>query len=447
MTDGVNSRELVLGILLAVTKEEEYSHIALSAVLEKYQYLSKQERGFITRVTEGTLENMIELDYIINQFSKVKVNKMKPVIRCILRMSVYQLKYMDSVPASAACNEAVKLAKRKGFASLKAFVNGVLRNISRNLDTVIYPDESKEPFKAYAVRYSIPEWMIKQWAKDYGLERAKSIAAAFKQEGKTTIRTNLLKTTPEALRVALEQEGINVEPVELPVGMKMSETADMHYAMHISGYDYLGAIPQFNEGLFYVQDVSSMLVSQLAEPKPSDYVLDVCAAPGGKSLHMAEKLQGSGMVEARDVTGYKVDLMEENIARCGMENMKAVQWDARILDEEAIEKADIVIADLPCSGLGVLRKKTDIRYRMTEEKEKNLVELQREILSVVHKYVKPKGTLMYSTCTIDKMENEENTAWFLAQYPEFTLIFEHQIFPDEGNGDGFYIAKFKRSEK
>lgn len=441
MTDGVNSRELVLGILFAVTKEEEYSHIALSSVLDKYQYLSKQERGFITRVTEGTLENMIELDYIINQFSKVKINKMKPVIRCILRMSVYQLKYMDSVPASAACNEAVKLAERKGFRSLKAFVNGVLRNIGRNLDQIAYPDESKEPYKAWSIRYSIPEWMLKQWAKDYGMEKAKSIAAAFKQEGATTIRTNLLKTTPEQLKVILEEQGITVEPIIL------EEYPDFSYAMNISNYDYLAAIPQFSEGLFYVQDVSSMLVTQIADPKPGDYVLDVCAAPGGKSLHMAEKMQGKGMVEARDVTGYKVDLMEENIARCGMENIRAVLWDARIFDEESIEKADVVIADLPCSGLGVLRKKTDIRYRMTEEKERSLVDLQREILSVVHKYVKPKGILSFSTCTIDKMENEENTAWFLENYPEFSLVFERQIFPDEGNGDGFYIAKFMRNAK
>lgn len=443
MTDGVNSRELILGILLAVTKEEEYSHIALSAVLEKYQYLSKQERGFITRVTEGTLENMIELDYIIHQFSKVKINKMKPVIRCILRMSVYQLKYMDAVPASAACNEAVKLAVRKGFRNLKGFVNGVLRSISRDLDKVVYPDESKEPYKAWSVRYSIPEWMLKQWAKDYGMEKAKTIAAAFKQEGKTTIRTNLLKTTPEQLKQALIQQKITVEPVEVPF---ISDDITLDYAMHILDYDYLHAIPEFSEGMFYVQDVSSMLVTQTAEPKAGDYVIDVCAAPGGKSLHMAEMMQGSGMVEARDITDYKVGLMEENIARCGMANIRAIQWDARILDEESVEKADIVIADLPCSGLGVLRKKTDIRYRMTEEKERSLVELQKEILSVVHRYVKPQGTLMFSTCTIDKMENEDNTAWFLEQHPEFSLVFERQIFPDEGNGDGFYIAKFKRNE-
>ncbi len=438
MTDGINIRELVLGILLAVTKEEEYSHIALSAVLDKYQYLTKQERSFITRVSEGTLENMIELDYMINQFSNTKVNKMKPVIRCILRMGVYQLKYMDSIPAPAACNEAVKLAEKKGFRNLKGFVNGVLRSISRNLEKITYPDEKQQPLYAMSVRYSIPEWMLRQWSRDYGMEKAKAIAEAFRQKKGTAIRTNLTKTTPKLLQEALEKEGITVEPV------RIEEYPDFNCAMYISGYDYLAGIPQFAEGLFTVQDISSMLVTHAAAPKPGDYVIDVCAAPGGKSLHAAELMQGEGMVEARDLTNYKTGLIEENIDRCGMENIRAVQMDARVLDADSVGKADLVIADLPCSGLGVLRKKTDIRYRMTEEKEKSLSALQREILSVVCQYVKTGGTLLYSTCTIDRMENEENTAWFLEQNPVFTLTMERQIFPDEGEGDGFYIAKFVR---
>lgn len=438
MTDGVNIRELVLGILLSVTKEEEYSHIALSAVLDKYQYLSKQERSFITRVSEGTLENMIEIDYIINQFSKTKVNKMKPVIRCILRMSVYQLKYMDSVPDSAACNEAVKLAERKGFRNLKGFVNGVLRSVGRNIDNIEYPNEKEEPIYAMSVKYSIPAWILLQWSRDYGVDKAKSIARAFKKDRQTAIRVNLTKTTPEQLTESLTTQNITAESV------KIKEYPDFDYAMRISGYDYLAGILEFQEGMFTVQDVSSMLVTHVAAPKPGDYVIDVCGAPGGKSLHAAELMQGEGMVEARDLTDYKVGFIEENIRRCGMQNVCAKQMDARVLDKDSIDKADLVIADLPCSGLGVLGKKTDIRYRMTEEKERSLAALQREILSVICQYVKPKGTLMYSTCTIDRMENEENTAWFLRQNPQFELVMERQIFPDEGEGDGFYMAKMIR---
>ncbi len=434
-TDRVNLRELALYVLLAVTKEKEHSHIVLAAVLDKYQYITKQERSFITRLCEGTLERLIELDYIIGQFSSVKIHKMKPVIRCILQMGVYQLKYMDSVPASAACNEAVKLAGKTGFQNLKGFVNGVLRNISRNLDTISYPDETEHPIEALSVRYSMPEWILQQWSSDYGLQKAKAIAEAFLGEGRTAVRTNQMRTSPEQLKEALNSRGIAAERVVL------DEYPDFDYAMYLSGYDYLSAVEEFTDGQFMVQDVSSMLAAHIAAPKPGDYVIDICAAPGAKSLHAAELMRGKGMVEARDLTGYKIGLIEENIARSGLCNIHAVQQDARILDEASLEKADVVLADLPCSGLGVLRKKPEIRYRMTREKERELVLLQREILSVACRYVKPGGTLLYSTCTIDRMENEENTRWFLERYPYFSLDAERQFFPDEGELDGFYIAK------
>lgn len=187
-----------------------------------------------------------------------------------------------------------------------------------------------------------------------------------------------------------------------------------------------------------------MMVAELAEPKAGDYIIDVCAAPGGKSVHLAEKLNGTGMVEARDLTDYKVGMIEENIARHELTNMKAVCMDATVFDEASLEKADIVIADLPCSGLGVMRKKTDIRYKMTPETEKELVLLQQQILQKVCNYVKPGGTLLYSTCTIDKMENENNVEWFLNGHPEFSLVEMHQIFPQETYGDGFFLAKLKK---
>lgn len=441
MTNQVNIRELVLETLLMITKQEEYSHIALSAVLDKYQYLSKQERSFITRLTEGVIERQIELDYIIHQFSKVKVNKMKPVIRCIMRMGVYQIKYMDAVPDSAACNEAVKLAQRKGFSQLKGFVNGVLRNIARELDTVTYPDEAKDFSYAISVRYSIPEWMIVQWEEDYGREVAKKIAGSFLEKTGTVIRVNENKISAKELKERLESQGITVEEIV------WEEYPDFSEGLCIRDYDYLGAIPEFNEGYFFVQDMSSMFVTYLASPKKDSYVIDVCSAPGGKSIHIAQKLSGSGMVEARDLTQYKVSMIEDNIQRMGISNIKAVQKDARVLDKESIDKADLVICDLPCSGLGVLRKKTDIRYRMTKDAERDLQKLQREILSVSCQYVKPGGVLMYSTCTIDRLENEENTRWFLEQHKEFRLEKERQIFPFEHHADGFYVAKLVREDR
>lgn len=438
MTDSVNTRELILGILLEVEAEKNYSHLIIRSVLEKYQYLDKRERSFITRVSEGTIQRRIELDYIIDQFSKVKTKKMKPVIREILRMSVYQLKYMDAIPASAACNEAVKLAKRKGFASLGGFVNGVLRNISRNLAAVTYPDEAKEPVRALSVRYSMPEWIVEQWFSDYGSGRTKEILDASLTPAPLTIRTNLSRITPEELRERLALEGVTAEPLE------KEKYPELPYAFVISDFDYLNGLSCFREGLFYVQDISSMLVAEYAAPKPGDRCLDVCAAPGGKSIHLAEKLGGTGHVAARDLSAQKVALIEENIARCGLKNITAECHDATVYDETQKEAADVLIADLPCSGLGVLRRKTDIKYRTSAADCEALAALQRQILSVVCDYVKPGGTLIYSTCTINRAENEENAAWFAAEHPQYELVTMQQIFPGEQSGDGFFIAKFKK---
>lgn len=432
MGNTVNDRELILEILLAVTRDGEYSHIALRNVLENYQYLDKSERAFITRVTEGTLERMIELDYIINQFSKTKVNKMKPVIRTIIRSAVYQLKYMDSVPDSAVCNEAVKLAGKRGFSGLKGFVNGVLRNISRNLDNVKYPDKS-DTVKWLSVIYSMPEWIITEWLKNYDREMVEKMLQAFLAERPTTIRCNLSQISREELAEELKKEGVKV---------RLCDTVDS--ALFISGYDYLGALESFRAGHFQVQDISSMEVAEWAAPKEDEYIIDVCAAPGGKSLHLADKLAGKGHVEARDLTPYKVDLIRDNIARMGIDNIEAVCQDATVYDEASEKKADILIADLPCSGLGVLGKKTDLKYKMNPDTQEELVHLQRKILSVVHHYVKSGGKLLYSTCTIHRAENQKNAAWFAEQYPEFELVRERQFLPGVDDSDGFYIAEFVR---
>lgn len=447
MTKAINEREIVLEVLLEITEHGMYSHIVLCDVLNKYQYLEKKERSFITRVTEGTLEHMMEIDYILDQFSKVKVKKMKPVIRNIMRSAVYQMKYMDSVPVSAACNEAVKLAVRKGFGSLRGFVNGVLRNVARNLDQIEYPTE---PLKRLSIQYSMPEWILNLWLKAYDSDIVEQMLQAFQRETPLTIRCNLRMVTPKQLKEHLEAEGVTVQVHPY-----------LEYAFHISEFDYLGDLESFQNGEFSVQDISSMLVSELAAPKEGDYVIDVCAAPGGKSLHMAEKLNGSGHVEARDLTEYKVSLIQENIERTGLSNVEAVQQDALIFDEASVGKADIVLADLPCSGLGVLAKKTDLKYKATKEGADSLAKLQREMLKNVQAYVKDEGKLVYSTCTINPAENMDNVHWFLNQYPEFELIDIHgllceelqkdvkengciQLLPGVHQSDGFFLACMKK---
>lgn len=457
MTETVNVRELALAVLLDVTSGTEYSHIALSGVLDKYQYLEKRERAFLTREVEGTLENLIRIDYIIGQCSKVPISRMKPVIRTILRMGVYELCYMDTVPASATCNEMVKLAGRKGFHGLKGFVNGVLRAIYRLMeqDALSWPDEKKEPVKALSVKTSIPEWILKQWECDYGWERTTQIAAALSAQSPLTVRRNRNLITTDELEKCWQSENVT-----------FTKTEAFSDAYYLSGIDRLQALDSFQKGYFYVQDISSMQVAELALAEykdadstaadttpanmdfvPEPLVLDLCGAPGGKALHAAEILQacGHGHVITRDISKYKVDLINENIARCHAKNIEAQVWDARKSDTSLIGKADIVFCDLPCSGLGIMAKKKEIRYRMTENQERELAKLQREILTVGAEYVKSGGTLMYSTCTIDCKENEQNSAWFLENHPEFSMELQRQIFPEAGKMDGFYIAKFKKT--
>ncbi len=446
----MNEREIILDILMEVIEGGKYSHIVLREVLDKYQFADKKKRAFITRVTEGTIEHMIELDYIINQYSKVKVKKMKPLIRNLIRSAVYQMKYMDSVPDSAVCNESVKIAVKRGFGGLRGFVNGVLRNISRNLETIELP--SKEKGKLYySVKYSLPEWLVEKWIQTYGEDTLEKMGAAFLQDGKTTIRVNTSKCTKDELIQKLQSECVTVK-----------EHPYLDYALEISKYDSLYFLDSFQEGLFQVQDISSMLVSEIANPKEGDYIIDVCAAPGGKALHLADKLHGTGMVEARDLTDYKIGLIQDNIERSQMHNISAVKWDATLLDESSIGKADMVIADLPCSGLGVIGKKTDLKYRIQEGDLVALASLQQKMLEQVHQYVKQEGILVYSTCTINELENEANTRFIIEELGMepvqiSTYLCEElqssvsengtlQLLPGIHHSDGFFIAAFRKKK-
>lgn len=438
---GLENREIVLDILTEVLEKGSFVHLVLNQALRKYQYLEKQDRAFITRVTEGTLDYLIQIDYVLNQYSKTGTEKMKPLIRTLLRMGVYQILYMDRVPDSAVCNEAVKLAVKRHFTGLKGFVNGVLRSISREKGSLVFDTPS--------LAYSIPQWMYGMWEREYGAGKAEAIAASFLKDSPVWARCNLNRASIEEIRASLKAQGVTAVQAAYPQSM-----------VSISGCDYLEGLESFQKGWIQVQDVTSAFVGELADPKEGAYIIDVCAAPGGKSLHLCDKLKGTGMVEARDISSRKAELMEENMVRAGVDNMRSVVWDALVMDGNAREKADIVIADLPCSGLGIIGKKPDIKYNMTEEKMAALAGLQREILSVVWQYVKPGGTLLYSTCTIDRMENEDNARWFLEHFPfepvdlrgrlgrelEEPSLKEGRIqfLPGIHPFDGFFISVFRR---
>jgi len=469
-----NPRECALDVLIKVDKKEELSHIAISNVLEKYQFSEKRDRAFFTRLVEGTLEHQITIDYVADQFSKTKIRKCKPLIRALLRMGIYQILYMDQVPDSAACNEAVKLAKKRGFSRLSGFVNGVLRNISRKKDEIQYPSREKNLETYLSVAYSIPEWIIKFFQKTYDNETVEKIIASYLEERKTTLCCLISKGGKEAVRKELEAEGVTTVKVandeeghkkmeELLASQKIDGAVTMHFPFPI-GVSTVGRVvtpaKAFREGSCYVQDESSMLCAKLASVQKEQFVMDLCSAPGGKSLYVADQLKGSGRVLSRDLTEYKTDLIEDNIDRVGFTNMESEVFDARVLDEEHIEAADIVIADVPCSGLGIMGKKNDIKYHISEEGMKDLVKLQREILANAVQYVKHGGTLIYSTCTINPAENEENFRWILDHFDfEAVDITKElpkdlkietaqegfiQLLPGIHPCDGFFIGKLRR---
>ncbi|MBQ8198580.1 MAG: 16S rRNA (cytosine(967)-C(5))-methyltransferase RsmB [Lachnospiraceae bacterium] len=418
---------------MEILEKQQYSHLVMQGVLNKYSYLEKQERSFIKRVCEGTVEQKIRIDYVIDQFSKTKTKKMKPLIRTLLRMGTYQILFMDGVPDAAVCNESVKLAGKRGFGTLKGFVNGVLRNISRNKDNISYPDRESDETSYFKVMYSMPEEIIALMKEQYSAAETEMMLESLLGKRPLTIRISgaLSEEEKKELLEHFAEDGIVVAETELP------------YVFSLEKVDKISELYGYEEGKFFVQDIGSAMVVEMAGIKKDDYVIDVCAAPGGKATHAAEKLCGSGRVQARDLTEYKVSMIEENVERLRLANMDAMVWDATVTDESAIGKADVVIADLPCSGLGVIGRKSDIKYRITQQSLEEVEALQRDILSVVHNYVKPGGVLMYSTCTINRKENEGNKEWFLQNFP-FEEEQERLMLPGRDGSDGFYMVRLRR---
>jgi 16S rRNA (cytosine967-C5)-methyltransferase len=466
MSETVNLRAVVLDVLIAVCEQGEYSHIVLAGALGKYQYLEKNDRSFITRLAQGTIEKQIYIDYVIDSFSKVPVAKMKPLIRNLLRMSVYQILFMDKVPDSAAINEAVKLAAKRSFGELKGFVNGVLRNIARNKCKYLNTDavfeelcEKASREKAMSVCYSMPEWIIEQLEAAYGPEKVQIMLNAMEKERPTYVQCNTALYDMDDIIKELENDNVTVKRCDC-----------VQNALEISDYDYIGRLTAFEKGMINVQDLSSMLVTYAAEPKVTDNVIDVCAAPGGKSIHMAIALNNKGSVTARDISENKVSAMQDTFARMGLSNLSCEVRDALEQCDEDISSADIVLCDAPCSGLGIIARKADIKYKMTPEKQKELAKLQKEILRVSSAYVKKGGTFIFSTCTINKLENEENVKWIQDNLGLEPVDITHcipeaflesadarctaakgyiQLLPgitgkDNCSTDGFFISRFRK---
>lgn len=430
-------REKVAQILTDIEKDDTYLQLALKKELDT---LEAKDKGFANELIYGTIKWRLRLDYVLDQFSKTPVKKMKPFVRQLMRMSVYQILFLDKVPASAAINEAVKIMHKRKMSNLSGFVNGVLRNIDRNKSEITYPNLS--------VYYSIPEWIITRWMKYYGEMETKAICESLSQRARVCIRINTLKTTKDKVKALLSEEGITVlEEGFLPESLYIHAPSGIHHS------------PSFKGGLWTVQDESAMLVGHVLGPEKGDEILDVCSAPGGKTVHLAELMQNEGHIIGADIHEHKIELIEKNAKRLGASIVEGKLQDGMLINEDWKEKFDKILLDAPCSGLGIIKRKPDIRYAKDETAIRDINNIQRKLLKNAINYLKKDGILVYSTCTLTQEENQNMVEYALSLGLQLDAIPYDmpaclkpyikdnayiEILPHVTDTDGFFMARFRK---
>ncbi|MBR6171924.1 MAG: 16S rRNA (cytosine(967)-C(5))-methyltransferase RsmB [Eubacterium sp.] len=416
-------RDAAMEILLDMDRTGRITSGALQDGLRKLQFTEKENRAFITRLVEGTTEYRLQLDAVIDQYAKKKTEKQKPPVRVILRMSVYQLLYMDGVPDRAVLSEAGRLMRAHHLENMIGVVNGILRNVQRGLE-----DGTVDAVRntSLSLKYSTPEWICDRLIAAYGGEKAERILAAGFTDRPLTIRVNRTKTTKAELTDTFLQAGISVEE-----GLISPD------ALRITGVDFVRKLPGFREGHFFVQDESSQYAMNTLGDVAGKRIISLCAAPGGKATMLAER---GGIVTARDLTEEKTELIWENAERLGL-SLAVEAQDASEAVPEDKEAYDIVIADVPCSGLGVMGRKNDIKYHISPEGVEELVQLSGRILDAAAKAVRPGGTLLFSTCTLLPEENGMQVLEFLEKHREFRKIEEKQLLQGMDPCDGFYYCQ------
>ncbi|ANB59445.1 16S rRNA (cytosine(967)-C(5))-methyltransferase RsmB [Anoxybacteroides amylolyticum] len=441
-----NVREVALEALLAVEENEAYSHLLLNQLIRAHQ-LSEKDIGLLTEIVYGTIQRRDTLDYYLRPFVK-KAHKLQTWVNILLRLSLYQMLYLNRIPDRAVIFEAVEIAKKRGHRGIASMVNGVLRTIQR--EGVPSLDAIADDIERLAVGTSHPYWLVKRWIAQYGLETAKNMCQANLLPPKQTARVNTARITVEEAMEKLAEEGVEVTCGEVaPEAVKAKKGNLAH-------------TKTFQDGYLTIQDESSMLVARALKPREHERVLDSCAAPGGKSTHIAELMNGTGQVVSLDIHDHKVKLIEEQAKRLHLSNITARVLDSRHASAHfTSESFDKILVDAPCSGFGVIRRKPDIKYAKTEADLPALAALQLDILIEVAPLLKAGGTLVYSTCTVDHDENEAVVAEFLRQYPEFELddtlkermpqavrpyVKDGQLclLPHYFDSDGFFIASLRK---
>lgn len=450
----MTAREVALEVLLKVDKDKSYSNLQLNKEIEKTN-LSRVDISFATEIIYGTIQRLNTIDWILNQYIKPNT-KLEPWVKSLLRLSIYQLYYLDRVPNHAVVNEAVNIAKARGHRGISGLVNGILRNILRNKDSLIIPKNLSDT-KRLALEYSHPEWLVDRFIKDYGIDDAKEICRVNNLPPYHSLRVNSLKISRD--------EMINKLKAELGTEVEVEPSLISEQGIRVKGGGNLALSHWYKAGYITIQDESSMLVADALDPKTGMVVLDALAAPGGKTTHIAEKMQNKGKIIASDIHSHKTKLIDEQQERLGLSIIETIQVDAREINKHYGQIFDRILLDVPCSGFGVIRRKPDLKWTKTEADIVSLTRIQEQILEAASALLKSGGILVYSTCTLAKEENEEMIKRFINNHPNFKLdttlpkylsnvVSEKvdtntgmlQILPHHFNTDGFFISRLQRVE-
>ena len=436
----VNGREAALQVLLQIWAEGAYTAIALNRVLQQAK-LEERDRRFATELVNGAVKAKGTLDYILGQLVDCPLQKLEPVIRYILHLGLFQIFYLDRIPDSAACNESVNLAKKFSHKGTDKFVNGVLRSALRQKEILWETIQKDNP-----LRLCHPQWLVQRWQKQFGEEETEALCRWDNEPANLCLRVNTLMTTRDAFLQDLREMGCDGEvSLWCPDGIVMTKSPGLPALLRTFPHS------------FYVQDESSMLPAMILQPKAGETVLDLCAAPGGKSTHIAALMGNRGRVTACDIYPHKLKLVEENAKRLQLEIIKTELQDGTLMREEWVEAFDRVLVDAPCSGLGVLRRRAEARWIKAEKDLREFPPLQQKILENASRYVKPGGVLVYSTCTLEEKENGKQAERFLQDHREWKqagfihprtkeVVKELQLYPQRDGVDGFYLTLLQKEK-
>lgn len=411
-----NARKTAVKVLVKIEKEGTYSNLGVAEALKNSE-LKLQDKYLATAIIYGVLDRKITLDYILSKFLKTHINKTEPFTLMVLRSALYQIKYMDKIPESAAVNEAVKIMKSSKFSRNAGFVNGVLRSVLRT-DVEIPKGDSAEDL---SVRYSCPLWIVESFLMDYGLADTKALLEESLKPAPTVLRINTVKADISEIEKEYE---IKENSIELTKGIDISNSE------------------LYKKGLVYAQDYASQRAVEILSPKSGDRVLDLCSAPGGKAFTMANLMGNKGEILACDLYPHRVELIERTAKRLGLDIIKTAVADATRYNPK-LGEFDCVLCDVPCSGLGVIRRKPEIKYNALPCLEE-LKNIQLSILKNAVKYLKKGGKLLYSTCTLRREENEKLVISFQKEYNDLCKVYEHTFMPHKDGTDGFYCALFEK---